>query len=457
MYKYLFFTIYRFGKYLYRVVPLEERLKQKIAGKVVLWLFKVYPAWNGSTTKQTVGASSVPEENSSFVNLCAYDVFRDRNASIVLQDMLFPETAEYAERLMIILVPYYNVMSGGIYSMFSIATEAKRMKSLHGWEVVIMTMPNSSDVTYIRNRHFTNNVDVFRFSQIIRLRKAKELYIQLPELFASSFLSEITDGEARFLESRDSVYINILNQNIRLMPEPDHLNSLKKKFPNIGQSVAHHAYFGLDFARKYRLNTMLLPAYTDLSSYLPLSLEKKDKLIIYSPDDAPYKSKCLSLIEENFPEFELIEIRDITFDKYMDLASRCLFSITFGEGMDGYLSQPILQGGIGFSVYNEEFFPSPTFLECYNIFDSEEALLKELPARMNELLSNPTLYKSLNTKLKSMHDEHYNKEDYLKRIENLCLRKYDILYDHNTGGAVFSDSETVLDSAEAFAGCRGDA
>ena len=183
---------------------------------------------------------------------------------------------------------------------------------------------------------------------------------------------------------------------------------------------------------------MLLPAYTDLSSYLPLPLEKKEKLIIYSPDEAPYKSKCLSIIKSNFPEFELLEIRDITFDKFMDYASRCLFSITFGEGMDGYFSQPILQGGIGFSVYNEEFFPSPEFLNCYSIFDSEETLLQELPLRINRFLHDRELYKSLNDKLISMHDAYYGKEDYLRRIENLCLRRYDILYDDETGSAVSS-------------------
>jgi hypothetical protein len=159
-----------------------------------------------------------------------------------------------------------------------------------------------------------------------------------------------------------------------------------------------------------------------------LPFEKKENLIIYSPDDAAHKCECLSILKAELPDFNFVEIRDITFDQFMGYASRCLFSITFGEGMDGYFSQPIIQGGIGLAVYNEDFFPSREFLECYNIFDSSDSLTKEIVPRIKEMLSNPKLYISLNVRLKSLHDSYYSKEDYVQRIENLCLRKYDIVY-----------------------------
>lgn len=414
-----FYFIYRLGKTVYRVLPVKKELKLKIAARVVPFLFKLYP------------------DHGAFPGLdnaaLSYDIFRDASASKRLQDILFPVSLEIAERVMIILVPYYNVMSGGIYSMFSIAAQARRMKSVHGWEVVVMTLPNSGNVTYIRNRHFLNNIDVFRFSQIIRLKNVKELYIHIPEFASSSFVSDLTKVEAQFIDSIRSVYINILNQNINLMPSAEELISIKKRFPMIGQSVAHHAYFGLEFAKKYGLNSMLLPAYTDLSDYAPLPLEKKENLIIYSPDDATYKFECISTLKSEFPDFNFVEIRDITFDQYMDYASRCLFSITFGEGMDGYFSQPILQGGIGLAVYNEDFFPSHEFLDCYNIFDSPDTLVKEIVPRIKEMLRNPQLYVSLNVRLKSLHDCFYGKMDYVRRIENLCLRKYEIFYNDENG------------------------
>lgn len=413
------------GRSVYQLLPMPKGVKQKCAIKVIQWISKCYP-------------SGIAMDEGS------YDIFRDRNASSALQNILFPEELEKSERVMIFLVPYFNVMSGGIYSIFSIATHARRMKTLHNWDVVVMTLPNSGNVTYIRNRHFINNLDVFRFSQILRLKKAKQLYIHIPEYAAPSFLEVLTDQETRFLDSMESVYLNILNQNIRLMPLADQLSALAQKFPMIGQSVAHHAYFGLEFAHKYKLNTMLLPAYTDLSDYFPLPLEKKEKLIIYSPDDASYKSDCLSILKSHFPEFEMVEIRDITFDKFMNYASRCLFSITFGEGMDGYFSQPILQGGISFSVYNDEFFPSKDFLNYQNIFENQEVMLRELPLRINDFLNNEELYKSLNLELKSMHDSYYKKDEYLQNIEALCNRQYDIVFDTETNVASWSEDKSNI-------------
>lgn len=432
MKKYFFDFFYSVCRCAYRLIPLSKSVKEKYAIKIIQLIFKYYPSNN---------------ETENGTEYLAYDVMRDRNASRPLQNMLFPMELEESKRVMIFLVPYYNVMSGGIYSIFSIATHAKRMKALHNWDVLVMTLPNSGQVSYLRNRHFINNIDVFRFSQILRLKKAKQLYIHIPEYAAPDFLDELTYEETRFIESMECVYLNILNQNIRLMPTPEEFSALVKKFPMVGQSVAHHAYFGLEFAEKYKLNTMLLPAYTDLSDYLPLPLEKKEKLIIYSPDEASYKSECLSILKTHLPEFEFVEIRDITFDKFMSYASRCLFSITFGEGMDGYFSQPILQGGMSFSVYNDEFFPSKDFLKYQNIFDSHETLLRELPTRINELLSNKDLYQSLNKQLKFVHDTYYKKDEYLQRIEALCNRQYDVLYDNNKGNAYWSKNN--LDNVSA--------
>ena len=412
--KRVFFPLYRVAKYIYKKLPIPFKLKQKVTNKLVVFLELYEP--------------QILASRNSSADLKVYDLFRDKYASVLLQDMLFPKEAESAVRVMIILVPYHNVMSGGIYSMFSIATHAKQLKSLHGWEVLVMTYPNPLELTYIRNRHFINCVDVFRFSQIFRLKNSKEIYIHLPEYAAATFLDDISLGEKDFLMSKQSVFINILNQNIRLMPPQEKIALLKKNFTRVGQSVAHDAYYGESFVQKYRLDSMLLPAYTDLSNYLPLPIERKEKLIIYSSDFSPHKDKCLARLRFNFPDFKFVEIFDITFDKYMDYASKCLFSISFGEGFDGYIAQPILMGGIGFTVYNDEFFPSSDFLNFYNIFDSEETMIKELPLRIRKLLDEPVLYKSLNSKLQAIYHEMYNKDDYISRIKNLCEMKYDLLY-----------------------------
>ena len=105
------------------------------------------------------------------------------------------------------------------------------------------------------------------------------------------------------------------------MPEAGQFVRLRELADELTQSVAHHAYFSQAFADKYDLPTLLLPAYTDLSAYTPSTYGDKEKLIIYSPDDAPHKERCLELIRKWHPEYELLEIRDITFDQYMNYNS----------------------------------------------------------------------------------------------------------------------------------------
>ena len=302
----------------------------------------------------------------------------------LIQQRTFPAEVMSARKLLVVVVPEHNAMSGGIYSMFSIAEQLRRVKSVHGYEVVLMTRPNGEADTYFRNTNFRNSENVYRFSQLLKCLNVEELCLHIPEYAAASFCDDLSPFELAYLSDR-KVYVNILNQNIQLMPEPAQLSGLKSIAQEVSQSVAHHAYSGQEIAAKYGLPTLLLPAYTDLSAYPGCGFDGKEKLIIYSLDEAGYKDRCLKAVAEAFPDFRLVEIRGITFDQFMDLATRCMFSITFGEGFDGYLAQPTLQGGIGFAVYNDDFFPSVHFKDYPNIFDDEDDLVDKIVAVMRRL------------------------------------------------------------------------
>ncbi len=343
-----------------------------------------------------------------------------------MQDLMFPKEIETAEKLMIVLVPEHDAMSGGIFSFFSIIGQMRRLKRVHGYEVALITRPTIRRETYFRNSNFRNSEHVFRFDQLLRCQAVRDLYIHVPEYAAADFDFGLDGPELAYLKSRDTLHINILNQNIKLMPERDAFAKLRELTPNVTQSVAHHAYFNQDMADRYDLPTLLLPAYTDLSSYPASSLGDKEKLIIYSPDEAPHKQRCLERIAAELPDFKLQEIRGITFDHFMDLATRCMFSITFGEGFDGYLAQPIHQGGIGFSVYNEDFFPGEHFKKYANIFGSDDEMVAEISGRMRSLQANPAAYAELNRQFVLEYEKLYSLDDYVEQIRKLCLKQFEL-------------------------------
>jgi hypothetical protein len=341
-----------------------------------------------------------------------------------VQDQTFPKAAEKAEKLLVILIPEHNEMSGGIFSFFSIARAARNLRTKHDYEVLLMTRPNKLDVTYTRQTNFQNFADVFRFDQIVRCRAARTIYLHVPEYAAPTLVENMKSATFKYLRSREHLYVNILNQKIDLMSEKEEFEDLRALAHELTQSVAHHAYFSQSFADRYDMPTLLLPAYTDLSAYDPIPFEDKEKLIIYSPDDAPWKTDMLRALKEGLPDYKLRQIKGISFDSFMDLATRCRFSITFGEGFDGYLAQPIYQGGVGFAVYNEQFFPSKDMASFKNIFQSEEDILANLVARIKELEA-PDAYKKANRQMMEVYDRLYSKSDYLARVLKLINREFE--------------------------------
>lgn len=345
----------------------------------------------------------------------------------LVQDRTFPVDLYGSKKIMVLFVPEHRTMSGGIFSIFSIANQMRKLKSYHGYEVLVMTRPNPHRLTYFCNLNFRNSENVYRIAQLPLCEAAQEVYLHIPEYASASFVENLTHEERSYLLGREKLYVNLLNQNIQLMPEKESFEDLRQLSGNISQSVAHHAYFTREMADKYDLPTLLLPAFTDLSEYASSGFSAKEKLIIYSPDDAPYKEACLQNLRRGLPDYSLVEIRDITFDKFMEYATRCLFSITFGEGFDGYMAQPIHQGGIGFAVFNEEFFPSPHFKDYYNIFPSGDAMVGGICERIQNLVGDPATYVKLNGQFQKEYGKLYSYDGYVEQLKKLSLRKFEIL------------------------------
>ncbi|SEL47559.1 hypothetical protein SAMN05443999_105280 [Roseovarius azorensis] len=343
------------------------------------------------------------------------------------QDILFPREVETAEKIMVFVVPEHNEMSGGIFSMFSIANQMRLFKSIHGYEIIMLTRPNPECLTFLRQTCFRNAETVFRFEQLLRCANARDIYMHLPEYASEYLMWDLSDDAKNFLQNLDTLHINLLNQNIWLMPEREKFESLFELTDNVTQSVAHHAYFSQEYTDRYNIPSLLLPAYTDLGEYTPTDFKDKENLIIYSLDDAPHKEQVLERISRELPQYRLLEIRNITFDKYMEYATRCRFSISFGEGFDGYVAQPIHMGGIGLTVYNDEFFPSDHFLNYRNIFKSADDMVENIVDTIRDLAADGRAYTELNRAFCAEYDMLYSIKEYREQVKKLALKQFELL------------------------------
>ena len=151
---------------------------------------------------------------------------------------------------------------------------------------------------------FKNDEKIYRWEQIVNNAKnVKELIIHIPEYFSDKFSTALTNKDFKFLKQIENVQINILNQNIELMPEPEKIKGLYKINNNVTQTIAHDRYATQEVCDKWQIPTHFLSVHIDTSGYRSYAFEEKEKIIVLSPDEAPYKEAIVKKLKQELPDF----------------------------------------------------------------------------------------------------------------------------------------------------------
>jgi len=297
------------------------------------------------------------------------------------QDVWFPEVEESlrtGKRAMVFLVPALDVVNGGLMSICHIAARSQAMKEVHGCEVLMATLPGKTTISAFSK--FENDRKIFRFEQLEAVfDDLKELYVQIPEVYIPPFLAYL-EGHPNVFRSIQDRRINILNQNIELMPGVEEVGKLAGYFTSVTQTCAHERYCTSEQRELYGMPLHLLPA--DLPSrFYQIPYREKENLIAYSNDENPHKEMVLEELKKRLPEYRFLMIENMAYDEYLRTISLAKWTLTFGEGWDAYYIQPYFSGSIGFTVFNEAFCPermraSPTAFPDY----------ETLPERMAQFI-----------------------------------------------------------------------
>lgn len=291
------------------------------------------------------------------------------------------QRARLQKRLMLFLVPPTDVVSGGLMSICNIAQRSQAMQDLHGCEVVMATMPGRATISGFSQ--FECSWKIFRYEQIERIfPHIDEVWIQIPEMCVADYGAHLKNEQKRngcFFAIPERK-LNILNQNIELMPVPEKVKALSTFFHMATQTCAHGKYCTPGMREKFDIPTHLLPADIPATFYkIPFS--QKENLIAYSNDQHPQKEQVLARLHELLPEYQFLMIEGMTFEEYKQTISRAKWTLTFGEGWDGYFIQPYSSDSIGLCVFNEAFCP-PVMKTLPTVFPDYETL----PERMAEFI-----------------------------------------------------------------------
>lgn len=349
-------------------------------------------------------------------------VIAETKASIIIQDTLDLSVFKRSKKAIVFLVPSDCKINGGIMSIFSLCQASRKINP--DAYCVISTLPNIN--TYVINDKFYNNEKILRFEQIVHnAHSVQELIIHIPECYLDMFLQNLTEEYRAFLKSIAKLQINIMNQNIELMPQPEKLRQLFELTDNITQTTAHKSYNTQEVCDKWQIPTHLFSVSIDLTPYRKFSFEEKEKIIVLSRDPNEYRDIIIKKLTCEFPDWEIITVDNMTFNEYMDIIGRAYFTITFGEGFDGYFIQPNYVGGLGISVYNETFFPDKSWKDLKNVYSSYENMSDNLTNDLKQYIQNKDLYEEVRTTQINLISSVYSGSSFISNLERFYRKEYD--------------------------------
>lgn len=297
-----------------------------------------------------------------------------------------------AKKINLFLVPDTCKIGGGVMSIYSICEYSREYCK----DALCLIATYKSKYTHASNKEFKNNEKIYRWEQILKnLKNAEEMILHIPELFSGKFYAALDKKEIATLKNIPHLHINIMNQNIELMPEPEKIQNLFKLTDNVTQTTAHIRYATQEICNKWGIPTHLFSTWINFFNYKSYGFDEKEKIIVLSPDENEHKSRIVGKLKTELPDFNFITVANMTFSDYMDLIGRAYFTITFGEGMDGYYTMPHAVNSIGFAAYNNDFFPDKSWLEFKNIYSDYEEMEQKIVSDINFLINNPDEYRTI--------------------------------------------------------------
>ena len=324
------------------------------------------------------------------------------------------------ERLIIFLTPGHDAVSGGILSISSIYDESRKIKNIHGCEVIMCTIPG--DPRLLQYTKFSNRNCIYGFSQVISyFQKLRSLLIHIPEYCITQFLENLSTQDIMLLTNTGDVHINIMIQNIQLLESKGQIEKLGK-LGKLTCTTDDEQYSTPELRNMLGFPLHKLHHYVSPEQYNRKTYTEKQNLMIVSPDYHPRKAEILSLLSKAFPDLRIRIIQNLTYEEYKRIISLAKWSLTFGEGLDNYFVETIFSGGIGYAVYNTAFF-TEDFKSLKTVYDSYDTLIEKICSDIREL-DNEIAHTKYNNEQYELCSRYYNYKEYVANLTLFYRGKY---------------------------------
>jgi hypothetical protein len=338
----------------------------------------------------------------------------------VLRPMLLAKAIpRTTTQLVVFLTPGYQWKSGGIRSIELLYRESRNLQHLHHSTVVLCTIPD--DPPLLRYNWFENQSSILHLEATLkRCDKLDALLLHIPEYAVNRVSAWLSANQQRLLARIGQVHLNVLLQNIDRIEGQDVVGL--RQFGKVTCTTAHEAYTNQSVRERLGITLHRLSVIADPATYERSPYEAKDSLMIVSEDEHPLKTEVLTRLSRAFPKLQLTVIRNMKYEDYRLLIKRAKWSITFGEGLDGYFIEPLWCGGVSFAVYNERFFTSD-YKQLRTVYPSWDVLLDRITGDMQRL-DEPRAYAEYWKEEYEVSTRHYDIERTRENLRQFYRGEY---------------------------------
>jgi hypothetical protein len=323
-----------------------------------------------------------------------------------------------ARKLVWFLVPSWDVCGGGLLSISYFHAETQMLLGGPGVAVVASTYPNAP--TLKKYTAFPNSMDIFSFSEIVTYFKSVEYAIlHIPEYFCKDFPSQLSPTERLFLDTIPRLQVNIMLQNVDQC-KPDDIQPLRTLTDEITCTTAHDRYSTQEQSTRFGIPLHKLSVFVD--GYEQRGWAEKQDIMVLSPDQHPLRNRVIDTVKKGLPNLELITVENMPYESYRSLIAKAKWSLTFGEGLDGYFAEMAWTGGIPFAVYNDRFF-MPQFRQLPTVYDTWDELQTWIVGDILKM-DHEELYDAAGEPIRQVLNELYSCEKYRENIRLFYNEQY---------------------------------
>jgi hypothetical protein len=323
-----------------------------------------------------------------------------------------------ARKLVWFLVPSWDICGGGLLSISYFHAETQMLLGGPAVAVVASTYPNAP--TLKKYTAFPNSMDIFSFTEVIsHFKSVEHAILHIPEYFCKDFPNQLSPTERLFLDTIPRLQINVMLQNVDQC-KPDDIEPLRTLTDEITCTTAHDRYSTQEQSTRFGIPLHKLSIFVD--GYEQRRWTEKQNIMVLSPDQHPLRNRVIDIIKKGLPSLELITVENMLYESYRSLIAKAKWSLTFGEGLDGYFAETAWTGGIPFAVYNDRFF-MPQFRELSTVYDAWDELQTWIVGDILKL-DHEEVYDAAGEPIRQVLNELYSCEKYRENIRLFYNEQY---------------------------------